>query len=257
LLPVAVGFPSPVSTSASLRVEGQPAFVLHARAWRETSAIVELLSRDHGRIAVVARGLTGPKKHPLRAALQPFQLLRVDYLPRGELARLLQAEAMDAAPPLQGEALMAVFYINELMLRLAPRQDPVQTLFDLYARVRTELGSGAPLGWTLRRFERDVLDAMGYGLQWDHIDDGERVDAASSYRLDSELGPVREVRRGADSVSGAALRALADDVMPTPELQQELRLALRGLLTGHLGSTPLRSWGMLGELARVGRRTQD
>ena len=92
-----------MSTSASLRVEGQPAFVLHARAWRETSAIVELLSRDYGRIAVVARGLTGPKKHPLRAALQPFQLLRVDYLPRGELARLLQAEAMDAAPPLQGE----------------------------------------------------------------------------------------------------------------------------------------------------------
>lgn len=246
-----------MGTETSLRVEGQPAFVLHARAWRETSAIVELLSRDHGRIAVVARGLTGPRKHPLRAALQPFQLLRVDYLPRGELARLLQAEALDAAPPLQGEALMAVFYINELMLRLAPRHDPAQPLFDLYSRVRSELGSGAPLGWTLRRFERDLLDAMGYGLQWDCTADDERVDAASSYRLDAELGPVRELRRAGDGVSGAALRALADDVMPAPELQQELRLALRGLLAGHLGPAPLRSWGVLGELARVGQRTQE
>lgn len=239
-----------------MRIDAQPAFVLHARAWRETSAIVDLLTRDHGRIAVVARGLTGAKKHPLRAALQPLQLLRVDYLPRGELARLLQAEAVDAAPLLHGETLMAVFYINELMLRLAPRQDPAQPLFDLYARVRSELGSGAPLAWTLRRYERDLLDAMGYGLPWDRTADDECVDAASSYRLDAEHGPVRESRRGDDSVSGAALLALAEDVMPIPERLQELRAALRGVLAEHLGSTPLRSWGMLGELARVKPRIQ-
>ena len=76
-----------------MRVEGQPAYVLHARPWRETSLIVELLSRDHGRIAVVARGVQGAKRHPLRAALQPLQHLRLDFLPRGELGRLTQAEA--------------------------------------------------------------------------------------------------------------------------------------------------------------------
>jgi len=81
-----------------MRVQAQPAFVLHARPWRETSLIVELLSRDHGRVAVVARGAQGARRHPLRAALQPLQHLRVDFLPRGELARLLQAEAVDAAP---------------------------------------------------------------------------------------------------------------------------------------------------------------
>jgi len=239
-----------------MRIEAQPAFVLHARAWRETSAIVDLLSRDHGRIAVVARGLTGPKKHQLRAALQPLQLLRVDYLPRGELARLLQAEAMDAAPMLQGEALMAVFYINELMLRLAPRHDPVQPLFELYARVRTELGSATPLAWTLRRFERDLLDALGYGLPWDRTADDVRVEAASSYRLDPEFGPIRELRRGNDGISGAALLALAEDIQPTSALLQELRPALRSVLAEHIGPTPLRSWGILGELARIRPRDQ-
>ena len=113
-----------------MRIEAQPAFVLHARPWRETSLIVELLTRDHGRVAVIARGVQGAKRHPLRAALQPLQWLRVDFLPRGELARLIQAEALDAAPMLQGEALMAAFYLNELLLRLLPRQDPAPALFE-------------------------------------------------------------------------------------------------------------------------------
>ena len=95
-----------------MRVDSQPAFVLHTRAWRETSVIVELLTRDHGRVGVVARGLIGPKRHPLRAALQPLQYIRIDYLPRGELARLVQAEALDAAPALTGDRLMAVFVLN-------------------------------------------------------------------------------------------------------------------------------------------------
>lgn len=248
MLPVA-------GTSASARVEAQPAYVLHARAWRETSAIVDLLSRDHGRIAVIARGLTGPKKHPLRAALQPLQLLRVDYLPRGELARLLQAEALDAAPLLAGDALMAMFYVNELLLRLTPRHDPIQPVFELYGRLRADLGSTLSLAWTLRRFERDLLDALGYALPWGQTMDGERLEAASRYRLDPEHGPIRDSRRGADSYSGAALLALADDWMPAPEFLLELRLALRGVLAVHLGPQSLRSWGVLGELARVRPRS--
>ena len=240
-----------------MRVEAQPAYVLHARAWRETSAIVDLLSRDHGRIALVARGLVGPKKHPLRAALQPLQLLRVDYLERGELARLLQAEALDVAPVLAGDKLMAVFYINELMLRLAPRQDPAQPLFELYGRVRAELGSVASLAWTLRRFERDLLDALGYGLTWNQTAQGAPLEPSSRYRLEAEYGAVRELHRASGGVSGTALLALAEDLMPTPELLQELRTALRGVLAAHLGPTPLKSWGMLSDLARVRPRHQE
>jgi DNA repair protein RecO (recombination protein O) len=234
-----------------MRVQGQPAFVLHARPWRETSLIVELLTRDHGRIGVVARGVQGAKRHPLRAALQPLQWLQVDFLPRGELARLLQAEAQDAAPLLQGEALMAAFYVNELVLRLLPRQDPAPELFERYALLRQELAGTAPLAWTLRRFERDLLEVLGYGLPLDQDEDGRRVDPAGRYRLDAERGPLRDRAHEAGSATGAALLALAEDRQPPPEQLAELRGALRGVLQVHLGPLPLKSWGLLSELARL------
>lgn len=234
-----------------MRVEAQPAFVLHARPWRETSLIVELLTPDHGRVAVVARGVQGAKRHLLRAALQPLQFLRVDFLPRGELARLLQAEAMDAAPMLQGEALMAAFYVNELLLRLLPRQDPAPALFDRYAELRQSLAGGDTLAWTLRRFERDLLDLLGYGLPWDQEGEGVRLDPAGRYRLDAEIGPVRDRAHDAGSTSGAALLALAEDRLPPPEQLAELRGALRGVLQTHLGPQKLKSWGLLSELARL------
>ena len=107
-----------------MRIEGEPAYVLHARAWRETSLLVEVLAAEHGRMGLVVRGVRGPKRHVLRAALQPLQHIRVDAVQRGELAQLRAAEALDAAPVLAGEAAMAGFYLNELVLRLAPRASP-------------------------------------------------------------------------------------------------------------------------------------
>jgi DNA repair protein RecO (recombination protein O) len=239
-----------------MHVLAQPAFVLHARPWRETSVIVELLTRDHGRVGVVARGLTTPKRHPLRAALQPLQYIRIDYLPRGELARLVQAEALDAAPALTGDRLMAAFYVNELLLKLTPRNDAAQPLFELYARVRGELPASDSLAWTLRRFERDLLDALGVGLPWDVTADDEQVLAGPRYRLDPETGPVADTRRGV-SVSGEALLALAADRRPSAPVLAELRRALRGVLESHLSAGGLRSWGLLDELARIRPKPQD
>jgi len=232
-------------------IGAQPAYGLHARPWRETSLLVELLTRDHGRVGVIARGLNGPKRHPLRAALQPLQSIRVDYLPRGELARLLQAEARDAAPLLTGEALMAAFYVNELVLRLTPRNDAAEPVFDLYARVRAELAMPGSLAWTLRRFERDLLEALGYGLPWDRTLDDEDVDPAMRYRLDPAQGPIADTRRASDTLSGAALLALAADRQPANDVLSELRPALRGVLASHLGPLGLKSWGLLGDLARI------
>lgn len=239
-----------------MRVAGEPAFVLHARPWRETSSIVELLTRGHGRVGIVARGLNTAKKQPLRAALQPLQYVRVDYVQRGELARLASAEALDLAPPLAGERLMAALYVNELMLRLTPRNDPAPALFDLYARGRGELATAASLAWMLRRFERDLLDALGVGLPWDSTADGEACEAGTRYRLDAEAGPVPAPSRLVDSVDGEALLALAADRQPSPGALAELRRALRLVLQSHLGATPLRSWGLLDELSKVRPRDQ-
>jgi DNA repair protein RecO (recombination protein O) len=236
-----------------MRVESQPAFVLHARPWRETSLIVELLSRDHGRIGVIARGVQGPRRHPLRAALQPLQHLRIDFLQRGELGRLLQAEQVDVAPVLQGDTLLAAFYLNELLLRLLPRQDDAAAVYERYGEVRAELAGDAPLAWTLRRFERDLLELMGYGLPLDQTDDGEPLDPAARYLLDGERGPLRDHQHARGSVSGAALLALAADRLPPPEQLAELRAAMRGILQGHLGGIRLKSWSLMADLAGLRR----
>lgn len=239
-----------------MRYAAEPAFVLHARPWRETSLLVEVLSADHGRIGLVARGVLGPRKHLLRAALQPLQSIRFDAVQKGELAQLTAAEAVDAAPLLHGDAAMAAFYVNELCLRLAPRHVPQPELNAAYAQVRERLRAGGPLAWTLRRFERDLLEALGVGLAFGLEADGAEVDPAARYRLDPEEGPRRLYSERAgerrDTATGRALLALADDVLPDADDLASLRLPLRGVLLHHLGGRGLKSWEMLGELGRLG-----
>lgn len=239
-----------------MRYVAESAFVLHARPWRETSLLVEVLSADHGRIGLVARGVLGPRRHLLRAALQPLQSIRFDAVQKGELAQLAAAEAVDAAPLLHGDAAMAAFYVNELCLRLAPRHVPQPELHAAYAQVREWLRAGEPLAWTLRRFERELLEALGVGLAFGLEADGVAVDPAARYRLDPEEGPRRLYSERAgerrDTATGRALLALADDVLPDADDLASLRLPLRGVLLHHLGGRGLKSWEMLGELGRLG-----
>ena len=239
-----------------MRFAAEPAFVLHARLWRETSLLVEVLSAEHGRIGLVARGVSGPKKHVLRAALQPLQSIRFDAVQKGELAQLATAEAVDAAPLLHGDAALAAFYLNELCLRLAPRHVPQPELHAAYAQVRERLRAGEPLAWTLRRFERDVLEALGFALDFSTDDGGRAVDPAARYRLDPEDGPRRlhSERAGErrDTATGRALLALAADTQPQGDDRASLRLPLRAVLLHHLGGRGLKSWDMLGELGRLG-----
>lgn len=239
-----------------MRFSAEPAFVLHTRPWRESSLLVEVLSAEHGRLGLVARGVHGPKRHLLRAALQPLQYIRFDAVQRGELATLIAAEALDAAPRLLGDAMLASFYLNELTLRLAQRSDPQPELFEAYRATRLRLGENTPLAWTLRRYERDLLDALGFGFDWALEGDGTPIDAAARYRLDPEYGPRRllldrghEDRRSA--ATGRGLLALAADSLPADADLASLRLPMRSVLAFHLGPRGLKSWEMLGELARV------
>lgn len=237
------------------RYVGEPAFVLHARPWRETSLLVEVLSANHGRIGLVARGVQGPKRHVLRAALQPLQSIRFDAVQRGELAQLTSAEAVDAVPMLRGDAAMAAFYLNELCLRLAPRQDPQPELHAAYAITRERLSGNDPLAWTMRRFERDLLEALGVGFALDADGDGHPLDPATRYLLDPEHGPRRALndRGGARhaAATGRGLLALAADAMPDRDDLASLRLPLRALLLHYLDGRALKSWDMLVELGRL------
>jgi len=154
--------------------------------------------------------------------------------------------------------MLAGFYINELTLRLAPRDDPAPDLYLAYARVRARLAAEAPLAWSLRCFERDLLEALGVGFDLRHDGDGEPIDPAARYVLDAEHGPRRLLSdRGHDQRSGMAtgraLLALADDTEPVAEDLPGLRRGMRVVLLHHLGGRGLKSWEMLQDLARQRR----
>ncbi|WP_066097377.1 DNA repair protein RecO [Xanthomonas massiliensis] len=241
-----------------MRIDDEPAFVLHVRPWRETSLLVEVLSLRHGRLGLLARGVQGPRRQALRAALQPLQWVRLAAVQRGELAQLRAAEALDAAPRPAGAAMLSGFYVNELMLRLLPRQDPLPEVYAAYARIRARLGDGQALAWPLRMFEYEVLQALGVGFDLEHDVDGQPVDPAARYRLDPAEGPRRVLsERGGgerrDLPTGRALLALAAAGAPPPAADMPaLRRGMRGWLLHHLGGRGLNSWEMLEALAQRG-----
>lgn len=237
---------------ASAQLVQEPAFVLHARPWRETSLLVEVLSAHHGRQGVVARGLSSPRAQALRAALQPWQWIGLGWLPRGELGQLRAADPLDTAPRLAGAAVLSGFYVNELVLRLVPRQDPLPGLYRAYAEVRQQLGEGIRLGWALRRFERDLLAQIGLGLELGYDVDGAPLQPQARYLLDPESGlrPVAAAGR-LPTATGQGLIALAADRCPEPADLASLRLPLRGLLAHHLGGRGLQSWQMAASLGRT------
>ncbi|HJT97690.1 MAG TPA: DNA repair protein RecO, partial [Rhodanobacteraceae bacterium] len=155
-----------------MRTENQPAFILHARAWRETSLLVEAFTRDHGRVGLVARGVRNPKSRLSRSSLQPLQPLLLDWSTRGELGTLIQAEQAGTPWRLGGDALIAGMYVNELVLKLSSRNDPHPRAFAAYTECLARLAEETDIAWTLRRFERDLLADLGYALLLTHTAEG-------------------------------------------------------------------------------------
>ena len=229
-----------------MRLEQQPAYVLHARPYRETSLLLECLTRDQGRLGVVARGVRGEKGRLRRAQLEPFQPLAMDLLLRGELATLTGVESVGLSPRLSGNAGLAGLYLNELVVRLSERQDPSPKLFDAYALALRRLGDGEPLAWTLRRFERDLLAAIGYALQLEHeAETGEAIDPQACYAYHAEQGAVACPPGWTHALRGEALLALAHDRQPDAAGLKALRGMMREVIRFHLGGGELRAWRVL------------
>jgi DNA repair protein RecO (recombination protein O) len=229
-----------------MRIEQQPAYVLHARAYRETSLLLECLTREHGRLGVVARGVRGERARLRRAQLEPFQPLSMDLLLRGEMATLTAVETTATSARLSGDASLAGLYLNELVVRLTGRQDPHPSLFDAYARTLARLAAGESLAWSLRRFERDLLEVIGYGLQLQHDSDtGEPLDPEGTYRYMVEQGAVRCAAHAAHALRGSDLLALDRDEMPDNPGLKALRDQMREIIRFHLGGGELRAWRVL------------
>lgn len=234
-----------------MRIEQQPAFVLHARPYRETSLLLECLTRDFGRIGVVARGVRREKARIQRAQLEPFQRVSLDLLLRGELATLQGVEAVGVGMRLEGQAGLAGLYVNELVVRLTGRQDPMPDLFEAYAIMLPRLASADSQAWTLRRFERDLLEICGYALQLEFEgESGEALAPEQFYRYHAELGALPCRADLPHALRGSDLLALGSDDLPDAAGLSALRNMMREVIRFHLGGGELRAWRVLGAAVR-------
>lgn len=231
--------------SDARRIHLQPAYVLHHRPYRDTSRILELFTRDHGRVSVFARGARGGSKSnsSLLSILQPFNRLLVSWSGRGEAGQLTGAEFDGAMIPLPPDRLVHGFYLNELLLKLFARHDSHPDVFALYSRTLEELKRADPIR-PLRLFEKRLLDAIGYGLALERdARDEAPIDPEASYHYRMEQGPVRVegVAEGPAVYSGATLLSLGREELSDAALCAEARRLLRAALDHCLDGRELRT----------------
>ncbi|HHQ14302.1 MAG TPA: DNA repair protein RecO, partial [Chromatiales bacterium] len=232
------------------RVEVETAYVLQARPWRETSQLLEVMTRLHGRIGLVARGARG-RRSRWSGVLEPFQPLRLSWSGRGTLYTLRAAEP--ARPPelLQGDALLSAFYMNELLLRFLTRRDPHPDLFVHYSAALAGLAAGQASEPVLRRFELALLAEVGYGLSVAHeAETGKPLDPDGLYGYVPDAGPVPVQAGEALVLTGSQLRAIAAGEFPDASTLQLAKRLLRQLLEQHLGDRPLRTRQVLTAMRR-------
>lgn len=217
----------------------QAAYVLHTRRYGDSSLIVDLLTRDQGRVACIAKGVLRARRPDTR--IQSFQRLLIELRGRGEVLSLVRAES--AAPPLQlrGRNLYCGLYVNELVLKLTARQDACPELFDDYALAIEGLGGPGQAEPTLRRFEVRLLRHMGLGLSLELDAQGQSIEPDRRYTYDLETGPVLVTAESNNAVGGGTLRALQTGVFEDEATLQEARHLMRRILNHYLDGRPLHS----------------
>lgn len=241
-----------ILSSGSRRID-QQAYLLHSTPYRETSLVVDLFTRDAGRVAAVAKGAKRPRS-ALRAVLLQFQPLNVGLSGRNELRTLVSAEWEGGTIAPRGSALLCAFYLNELLVRLLPREDPHPVLYDGYREALAALSAGSPPDLALRRFEWLLLRETGYAP--DLLADAQHrpIDASRNYRWQPSGGfvaadPADE--EAGQHVSGATLRDLACGSFDTNATRSQAKYLTRAILAHHLDGQVLRTRQILIDLHKL------
>jgi DNA repair protein RecO (recombination protein O) len=212
------------------RINLAPAYILHHRPYRDTSRILEVITRDHGRLTLFARGVRGPKAK-LASILQPFQLLLLSWSGRGEAGQLTGAESADHDPSMPASSLMASFYLNELLIKLTTRHDPLPSLFDDYHATVDGLRRGMLLEPSLRIFEKRLLDTLGYGLDLaTQAQTGKPVEPGEYYHFRPAQGLFPTVAEAQGALSGQSLISLANEELASSRDLEDARRVLRAAL---------------------------
>jgi DNA repair protein RecO (recombination protein O) len=220
------------------RVWLAPAYILHQHAYRDTSRILEVFTADHGRLTLFARGANGAK---LRGVLRPFQRLLVSWSGKGEAGQLVSAELDGAVGSLAKERLMSGFYLNELLLKLTERWDPHPEAFTAYAACLEALAAGEGEEASLRRFEKRLLDHLGYGLELRVTTDGDPIAADGYYRFAAERGPQPCVAETPGALHGRSLVDLEAERFVDARSLRDAKRLLRAALDACLDGRTLKS----------------
>ncbi len=241
--------------SVSTRVTDQAAFLLHSVPYRETSLVVDLFTREHGRIGAVAKGARRPHS-ALRGVLMQFQPLSAGWTGRNELRTLTSAQWLGGLPSPQGDALLCAFYLNELLIRLLPREDPHPALYDGYERALHELSTpGIVLDDSLRRFEWLMLRETGYAPDLQADTDDAPVQAQRWYRWHPSLGFVAADAAASPAsptlVSGDTLLGLSQGRFDSPRARTQAKYLTRAILSHHLEGAPLNTRQILLDLHKL------
>lgn len=246
----------------------QAAFILHHRPFKDTSVIADLITPDHGRVSVIARGARSASSRR-RLLLQPFRPLLVSWAGRSELRTLTTVEESGLPVSLAGESLACAYYVTELALRLVSKDEPTIEAFALYARtlttlaeIESQLGSQTDMPEAtqarnyelcLREFEIELLDCLGLLPDFAHCDKHhEPIDATINYHFHPPSGhatrvdPDEPVMLESVEVSGLTLLAMGQRELRSAQhdhavvLPQAKKL-MRQIVRLHLGSQPLKS----------------
>jgi DNA repair protein RecO (recombination protein O) len=222
------------------RVWLAPAYVLHQYAYRDTSRIVEVFTSDHGRLTLFARGANGPKS-TLKGVLRPFQRMLVSWSGKGEACQLVTAEIDGLMTTLAPHRLMSGFYLNELLLKLTERCDPHPEIFFSYASCVHSLCAGDVEEPTLRRFEKRLLNELGYGLELAWAADGVPVAPDEYYRFALQSGPQLCVAEAPGAVYGQSLADLQQESFGDPRSLRDAKRVLRAAIDACLDGRVLKS----------------
>jgi DNA repair protein RecO (recombination protein O) len=235
------------------RHDGEPVFVLHSYPYRETSLVIEVLSRNYGRLALVARGARRPRS-ALRGLLLAFQPLLLSWAGKSELRTLHRAEWQGGLSQLKGSALLCGFYLNELMVKLLPREAPHEQLFEDYEQALQQLTRGTDHAPTLRSFEKKLLRELGYALILDaDAATGRPIEAQRNYVYLLERGPVPANGHGENPLElvGQTLLDMQRDDYSNPVTLQQSKVLMRRLINHYLGDQTLNTRQLLKDLQQL------
>jgi len=224
-----------------MRIAMHPAFILHTRPYRETSILLDVFAEEYGRISLIARGVRKEKSR-LRGLLQPFVPLLISWQGKTELMTLAAAETNGVPIRLTGECLLSGLYLNELLMKLLHKHDPCPQLYTIYYQTLLKLQAQKLQQKTLRLFEKNLLEELGYGLQFKHDNRGDMFNPEAFYHFNTELGFTQcESSESAAIFSGRNVLAFANEELECEEVLRDAKRLMRIALAALLGKYELQS----------------